>query len=257
MDIRFLLSSRKHSPQQAEKAAQRAGFDGIELVLPEKDTNERLKEYTQLRTVRAVHAAVGNFTVKAFTAALERAKVVAQQQEVQSGHKVRRLIVHPGSLNQGGRENVKSCIYASRMPEFTVCYEVPPASHKLTHKLRQAYHSVAQWAADVHDYGLNGVLDTTHVASWGENPAAWIPLLGSRLAHVHVSDYDYKTREQHLFIGAGNIAFSDFFQRLKHRCPGRLTPLYVTLEPAGRFDLCKHAGNLRESLSILRRGLGE
>lgn len=249
MSFQFLLSTRKHSPLEAEAVAREVGFDGIELVMLWEDTPARLQEYDRLTTVRAVHAPVTDFSRQEFSESLTRAGEMARY------HNVQAIVMHPAPHHFGGRPDVLAGIKAIKaMKEVKICYEVLPRPAKEKHRLQQAYDGISAWLDDVRDHELFAALDTTHIASWGEDPAVWVSRLGKRLCHVHLSDYHKDTHEQHLFIGGGTIKFKRFFQELKcHYKPG--PEFYLTLEPGNRFKLREHLGDLRESLDIMRRAL--
>lgn len=265
MHFEFLLSTRSHSPLQAEKVALECGFAAIELVMLWEEKAARASEFNRLRHVRAIHAPITEFDHERFTQSLTRACELAVKLDVMI------VNIHPGA-RQFGEDNVRRCNETlqelAAKYQRTVVLEVMPSPRKPKHVLQQSHQSPQAWVEDVVQQKLLGTLDTTHVASWGISPHELVPQLRERLAHVHVSDFlpeQDKTNvsappksdevgvagTQHLFIGDGTIKFRRFFRAIHDLNLGART-MRVTLEQAGKYDLLEYQGRIRDSLHHLR-----
>lgn len=235
--MKFLLSTRQHDPVSMALTASEVGFYGIELVMPNRRDETVGKEIPRngITHADAIHAPNDYYDEIRFRSALWDAIQVAILK------KATIVTIHPASAAPkfGGRQNVEACIAllkeAQRQyPGITLCYEVLAKPTKRRHELEKAYKSPADWCADVLKYGLAATLDTTHIASWGEDPAKYIRLLGNHVRHVHLSDYLKKTGEQHLFPKDGDIDWASVFFALEEiNNPN----LMITFEPSGKFDL--------------------
>jgi sugar phosphate isomerase/epimerase len=158
----------------------------------------------------------------------------------------------------GGRQNILQGIQAiketSQQHELMICYEIVPKTHrqKQIDEEEKSYPSVQAWCDDVIEHNLVATLDTTHIATWDENPATYVPLLGKRLKHVHVSDYSSEDG-QHLFIGEGKINWAEFFSALKQH---QSEDMYIVFEPGSRFDLLDvDKPRLQQSYNLLSQYL--
>lgn len=263
--MQILLSTRRWSSQETEKEALDLGFDGVELRLP------AVAEYTPafidgLSAVRAIHAPTGAFNTEEYAAALELSCKVAKQ----VGATV--VNIHPPALSRGGRQNVLAGLALlkrlSTPQNPLLCCEVLPKPQdvlpkakegkkdgkKEKHEQQQAFDHPRQWMLEMTNRKIAATLDTTHLASWGvKDLREYLKGLGPNLRHLHVSDYDPETRQQHLFLGEGTIDFAGFFRAVK-QLP-QANELYVTLEPGGRFDLNKNRERVAKSLKIIKEAI--
>lgn len=263
MRFKFLLSTRKHPPRLAEEVAEVCGFNGVEPVLPWDMSVAHAREYRLLKTAKAIHAPIApdKFGPREFVDSLNRAIEMALIVGA------RLVNIHPGGT-VANRKDVLACVSelqrleGVKFPGGKVAYEVPQKSglNQSRHERQRAYAHPQDWVKDVYKYNLAATIDTTHLASWGEDPAAYVKQLKPHLAHVHVSDYlpatkDSTVGKQHLFIGEGKIDFANFFHRLRKL---RVDELLVTLEPKGRYDIetKETQEKLRTSLQRLKECAG-
>ncbi len=254
MNTQILISSRDHMPRYVEElAVETYGFDGLELVLLREDTAARRKQFLSLRHVKTIHGHIDAFDAVRFREALLPALELAHEL------KVPLVNMHPGSLERGGRKNVLQCYEIAKELSLkyncTVAIEILPKPEKDKHRQQRAYDHPQQWADDLKRFKLVGTIDTTHLASWGVDPAEYVSCVGKRLAHLHVSDFKPshekgKRGQQHMFIGDGTIDFKRFFKAL--RGLSLKGTLYVTLEQSRRYDLVDHEKDLRRSLQLLK-----
>lgn len=254
MRIEVLLSTRKHMPLWAEDLAIQYGFNGIELVMLWDEPAPRQRQFPRLQHVKAIHAPIADFDTARFTEALQRGLDLATQLNVPL------VNMHPGSMECGGRQNVEDCYQIAKdlaqQSGREVAIEILPKPEKEKHRRQRAYEDPTQWVEDLKKFELPGTIDTTHLASWEEESAKYVSLVGKHFAHLHVSDFRPSTEEgepgeQHRFIGDGTIRFGRLFKEIRRNPPGREV-LYVTLEQAGRYDLARHEGALRDSLQKLQ-----
>lgn len=252
-----LLSTRKQDPQWMSEVAAEVGFDGIELVMvPDEKGWFPLKKYATLQGVKAIHAPTGSFGA----AVLEKMLTMTLKLAKELGVTV--VNTHPGALSQGGRTNVERCIKVIQKLavewQVTVVYEVLPRpdAGKKRHDQERAYDKLGSWQVDVAQHDLPATLDTTHIASWGEQPASYVEMLGTHLRHLHISDYDPSQEpSQHLWLGNGAASTIDwpaFFTALGRV---RTQDMALTFEPANRFLLHGSKRKLARSLDFIRQGL--
>lgn len=256
--MKILLSTRNLSPHRVAKAANLLGFDGLELVM---QTKAKRGEWSLdgVKRIGAIHgpSRKPGHSHNGFTSILDDTISLALSLGVSI------VNIHPPSAHEdvGGRQHVLDGIEEIRermddRPDVTVCYEVLAMPTKPNHFFEQPYKNPRDWLSDVKKYELNATLDTTHLASWGEDPATFVRSLGHRLRHVHVSDYSSKGKEkQHLFPGEGEIDWPPFFEAL--RSEERYREISITIEPGNRFNILgEDKQRLLKSLHFVRRGLG-
>lgn len=254
--MKFLLSTRKANPQAMEKLATEIGFDGLEVVLPSHIAENKVDDDWSLEGVtiiKAIHAANGIFKTEKYKTVLEDSISIAKRLNVSI------VNIHPpsGHADFGGRQNVIEGIklikkLAAENSGIKICYEALSAPVKDRHHLQQAYPGPKQWLEDIKKYDLYATLDTTHIASWDEDPVMYIELLGSHLTHIHVSDYIKETKKQHCFPGEGDIKWSQFLAAVQTLKQGEI---YITFEPSGKFDLTapKEHQRLENSLNFAQQ----
>lgn len=251
MQFTFLLSTRAHDPHVAQELAHKLGYDGIELVLPWEDALERknVAQYEKLQQVKAIHAPMTDFDAERFMQSLQYAVDVAERLDVPL------INIHPPALKYGGRANIEAGYaavqQAAKKSGRTIALEVLPTPGKPKHARQQSYEHPRQWVDDLQQLKLAGTLDTTHIASWNLDPADYIKPLGQQLQHIHVSDYEPATQEEHLFIGEGAINFQKFFDELRQLSQGQIA---ITLEQKNRYDITEASVQalVAESLRLLK-----
>ncbi len=252
--MKFLLSTRKANPQTMEELAKELGFNGLEVVLPSHIAENKVGDDWSLEgvtTIKAIHAANGIFNAEKYKIVLEDSISIAKKLNVSI------INIHPpsGHPDFGGRQNVVDGIKLIKKlsvenPDMKICYEVLSAPDKERHYFQQAYSSPKEWLEDIKKYDLYATLDTTHIASWNEDPVLYIELLGSHLIHVHASDYIKETKKQHRFPGEGDVNWKLLIGKLK----ALQQDIYITFEPSGKFDLGKAVEyqRLQKSLKTIR-----
>lgn len=255
--MKLLLSTRKHDPQEIEELALAMGFDGIEFFMPARsseDISGWRNSIMELKTVKAIHAPNGIYGYHEFNSAL----CDSLSTVIEMGVPI--LNIHPPSVHENfhGRKNVEESLnlmieLSKQYPTLTICCEVLGLPTKPHHFIQRSHQGPAEWLKDIKTYGLFATLDTTHIVSWGEDPAWYVHQLGDQLRHVHISDF--ANSEQHLFPGEGEIVWDGFFEALKEQSR---PDLHLTIEPAGKFDLTakKERRRLEKSLTFVRHHLG-
>lgn len=237
--MKVLLTSgigyQTHTLPEIEALARKLGYDGLELMLPPRHVPpEQARRDTAYHTltqpVPVIHAPTDIYDQPRFRASLDVACDVATITQTPI------ITIHPPAWKYGGRKNLEDGMTYIKNKEqetgLVIAYEVlvNPAALKPDRRPffleQQAYFTVRDWIDDVKKYSLHACLDTTHLASWGEDPAAPLAKLGSHLVHVHVSDYNHKNQEEHLLPGTGDIDLAKFLQTLPQTHPG----LSLTLE---------------------------
>ena len=93
-------------------------------------------------------------------------------------------------------------------------------------------------------------LDTTHCGTWGVEPVSLLDRLGSRIKHVHLSDFI--GRHQHQPVGAGYLALDRFLSGLAEReysgsVVVELTPFTLPVQ-----DETKLVAELKRNLDFCR-----
>jgi len=98
-------------------------------------------------------------------------------------------------------------------------------------------------------------VDTTHCGTWGVDPAGLVDRLGSRIVHVHLSDFN--GRHQHQPVGAGHVALDRFLNLLAERNYAgsvvvELTPFALPVHDEGKLvaELRRNAEFCRAQLSF-------
>lgn len=254
MKTGILFSTRKHPFKQVIALAKEFRADGVELVLHHESCfNEALAlSIAERAFVKAIHAPNLDFTRAAFERALDSTIQLAKQLNVSV------VNVHPPGLQFEHREKILGGIklisrLSQRHPDLALCCEVLPFPYSDKHRRRQAYEHPRDWVADIKEFKLAATLDTTHVASWGEDPAIYVKLLGENLHHIHVSDFRPEPAEQHLLLGEGSVNIGALCGAVKALAPKH--PLYFSLEQASHYDLDENRLGLTKSLKILQKGL--
>lgn len=253
--MKILLSTRTHSPAAFQDLAQELGFDGIEVVMPSRRLNEPFSRDWSLEGVKratAVHAPVGCMDMVSYQQALQDALGVAKQLQAKV------INIHPPSSAEkfGGRQNILNGIQAIQAAgqgsNQLICYEITPQSHrnKLLDEDEKSYEGVQAWCDDIAKFNIPATLDTTHIASWGEDPSVYVSTLGANLRHIHVSDYS--SDGQHLFPGEGDINWPTFFTAVKKLT--HIGEITVSIEPGARFDLFEvDKPRLQKSLELIQQ----
>lgn len=254
--MKILLSTRDQDPKDVELLANDFGFAGLEVNIPSRREDIGHKQWTikGVKTIQAIHAPIGKYDQKNFTLAVHDALFIAKKANIGI------VNIHPPSAHKkcGGRQNVVRGIkiikkMTQRYPNIAICYEVLAKPTKDYHVLEQAYESPEYWLADVKEFNLNATLDTTHIASWGEDPALFVTRLGNHLRHIHISDYSKADERQHLFPGEGDIDWLSFFEAVKSL---NRPNLHLTFEQSSRYDFFgKDKARLNKSLEFVRRKL--
>jgi sugar phosphate isomerase/epimerase len=263
--MRFLLSSgaafRICTLKETQALAAELGYDGLELMLPPRNVpaqdSDRDTDYEVLKKVPVVHAPNDLFDEARFVSALRE------------GIDVARLIgapavnMHPPSLSFGGRDNVRRGIeiiqQTQRESGLRVLYEVLvdptglSAERRASFKETQAYYSVEEWVTDIEEYDLAATLDTCHIGTWGKDPAYYLQRLGSRLQHVHFSDYSRTQTKEHLVPGEGDVDLAGFLRTLAQTHPD--ITVTVEINPEDSVEGAREAA--RRSRDYIRGVLAE
>lgn len=252
--MKYLLSTRQHDPVSVALVASEVGFDGIELVMPNRRDQKERKSLPPNGVTRAqvIHAPNDYYDAARFRSALTDAIQVAKTKQATI------VNIHPPSAAPqfGGRKNVEDGILFMREchrqnPGIVICCEVLAKPSKSRHYQEVAYNDPDAWLEDMVKHQLKATVDTTHIETYGKRPADYIRRLGSLLGHVHLSDYRRHDGTQHLFPKEGDIEWGDVFLALEENNNPNLA---VTFEPSGKFDLSKRKEKekLRESFEFVK-----
>lgn len=236
MNILFCtgVAYKTHTLKEAEEFARVLGYAGVEIMPPPShlppEQRNRDTNYASLSHAHVVHGRGDIYTKENFRAALDDTIAIAQTANASV------INMHPASRAHGGRQNVLDGIaYIKEMEEktgITIAYELlvdPNGVHpgrKKWFQEQQAYDSIEGWIADVKEYDLAATLDTCHIGTWGKDPEAYIEKVGKNLRHIHFSDFNTTTKEEHLMPGEGNVSLIPFLHALNRLHPD----ISVTLE---------------------------
>lgn len=98
-------------------------------------------------------------------------------------------------------------------------------------------------------------LDTTHLASWGLNPMDVYSRLRSRVAHVHISNYDSASRAGHRAPQDGDVDLAAFVERLRRDQFGGQIVLEGSPSALQASDPGACERHLRSALAFCRGGI--
>lgn len=253
------VAYKTHTLKEIEDVALRLGYAGLEAMPPPshlpQEQQTRDTDYAALQYAPVVHGRGDIYTQENFRAALDDTILIAQQ----IGAKV--INMHPASRALGGRENVLEGIaYLKEVQEktgITIAYEmlVDPNGVREDRKewfaQQQAYDSIEEWIADVHEYNLAATLDTCHAGTWEKDPLEYIEKVGKNLTHIHFSDFNTTTKEEHLVPGHGNVQLQPFLKALNNSHP----TITLTVEISPKDTKEEVEQDAKESIEYIRKAL--
>ncbi len=263
--MKFLLSSglayRCLTNLEIQQLALNLDYDGLELMMPplrltSHHKTDRDDKYSNLQALKGIHTPFLTFFKKDYSRSLDCAIRVAQATDVPL------INTHPYSMRLmfGGRPAQEKAAAKIKKLEkntgLTIAVEVmnkprPPLSKLWRRYLQQPFKHPDEWVAYIKKHNLHATLDTTHIATWGLNPTDYIEKLGSRLCHVHFSDYKKAIDKEHLIPGTGDIDCEAFLKALRQVAPN----ITVTVE-LNPFDTKEEvAYNAQQSISYIQRAL--
>jgi len=249
------VAFRVHTLRETEELALELGYDGLELMLPPRhlppEDAKRDENYGVLSTVRVVHAPGDWFDERRYISSLREGVRVAEV----TGAAI--VNAHPAARYFGGERNVArgvaQILQLEKETGLTIAYEglvnkkgLKPERQQWFAK-QQAHDSVAAWVDEVREHDLSATLDTCHVGTWGEEPAAYLEQLGDRLRHVHFSDYSRLDRIEHLVPGEGDVDLTGFLQALRKTHPD--ITLTIEISPEHTAEGVRQAA--RQSLEYI------
>ncbi len=95
-------------------------------------------------------------------------------------------------------------------------------------------------------------LDTTHLGTWNVDLLSATDVLGDRIAHVHLSDYD---GTQHCLPGAGRLPLGPFLQALSGRGFSGVITVELVPEALGAGDDDVVAKRLAQACDFCRQNV--
>lgn len=104
------------------------------------------------------------------------------------------------------------------------------------------------------DYA-NGTIDVSHAAIGGDDILAMAQRWGDRLRHIHLTDGNGSSKDEHLVPGRGTMPVAEFLQHLAGSGFDGEIIVEITTRKSGSREARAEA--LTESLAFARRHLGE
>jgi sugar phosphate isomerase/epimerase len=250
---------RTHNLRESEEMLLSLGYFGMELMLPpvnRESVKERDTDYGSVSSVKVIHARSDFFDGDRFKASLDNAVEVGKMISVD------KINIHPASKALGGRENVVRTIEYIRLVEekakMDIFYELlvnPEGVSKegqAWFKRQAPYESIDEYISDVKEFDLKATLDVCHIGTWGTDTVEVIELVGDTLAHVHLSDYDKTTREEHVQLGDGDLEIASVVQKLHETKPD----LTVTIELFSSESRDKNEAMAKKSIEYINGLIG-
>jgi len=194
--------------------AKKAGFDGIELIIDNDWDNRQplyIKKLEKIYKIKvlAVHSAM-EFV---YCWGSDPKVKIARSIEIAKKIGAKLIVVHPQDYNDKGfykwlRKNYQQIV--NEAAPLKVAFENMTTRRKISNeKFFKLFPSYA--------------LDTSHIGTHRQNPVEALEMVRNKLAHVHLSDSDFKTRENkpeliadcHMMPGTGKLPLKEFLRKLK------------------------------------------
>ena len=235
--------------------AKKADFDGIELIIDNNWDNRQPEYIGKLERenkikVLAVHSAM-EFV---YCWGPDPKIRIAQSIKIAKKLGAKLIVVHPADYNDRGfykwlRKNYQVII--DKAVPMRVAFENMTTRRKISNeKFFKLFPSYA--------------LDTSHIGTHRQDPVEMLEAIRGKLTHIHLSDSDFKKRENrveliadcHMMPGTGKLPLKKFLKKLKEiKYDGFIT---VELLPesvdAGKSD-AEVVRNLKKALNFVRNNL--
>ena len=255
MDI-YLSTQPFRSVADAYNVGKAVGYDGLELFMRPSGrfslrTLRGQLTPSQLDFIKVVHAPTGKWHAFGFASLLQKGLDLAAQAHAPlvNIHPPSRRWFIGGKLTQDMQfESISTALDGTQK---RVAIEVVGPDTKKEHRLRRPYRHPKQWRDDILRLQLWATVDTTHLAAWGENPVEYLRALRERVAHIHASDYDPYTKQQHCIIGRGSLDWRDVMAAAQVYCPEAT----LTVELSSRYTGKELTDGVIESLIVLEKQL--
>lgn len=232
--------------------AKKAGFHGIELII-DNDWDNRQPEYIKKLERKNKIKVLSVHSAMEFVYCWGPDPKIRISESIKIAKKlgVKIIVVHPMDYNDRSfykwlRNNYQEII--DKAAPVKVAFENMTTRRKISNeKFFKIFPSIN--------------LDTSHIGTHRQNPVEALEMVRNKLAHVHLSDSDFKTRENkpeliadcHMMPGTGKLPLKNFLKKLKEiKYDGFIT---VELLPesvgAGKSD-AEVILNLKKALEFVR-----